>query len=171
MKSIGKIFLFVLLSVGILASPLAFAAPVDGATKQIQHVVFLMQENHSFDEYEIEALIEYVFRRNGAAGPAYPSIVAAGANATILHYTVNDRPLLADDLLLIDAGAELDCYCADITRTSNPTPKCVSVLQVSSNKGQSESLPITTATSAFVLLIRVSFSRLRPVTSKQNPHR
>jgi Xaa-Pro aminopeptidase len=68
-------------------------------------------------EYEIEALIEYEFRRHGAAGPAYPSIVAAGANATILHYTTNDRRLTEDQLLLIDAGAELDYYCADITRT------------------------------------------------------
>ena len=68
-------------------------------------------------EYEVEALIDYVFRRNGAAGPAYPSIVAAGTNATILHYTTNDRRLGADDLLLIDAGAEYDFYCADVTRT------------------------------------------------------
>jgi len=68
-------------------------------------------------EYEIEALIEYTFRRHGASGPAYPSIVAAGANATILHYTSNDRQLGGEDLLLIDAGAEYDCYCADITRT------------------------------------------------------
>ena len=68
-------------------------------------------------EYEIEALIDYVFRRNGAAGPAYPSIVASGANATILHYTTNDRCLEAGDLLLIDAGAEYDFYCADVTRT------------------------------------------------------
>ena len=68
-------------------------------------------------EYEIEALIDYVFRRNGAAGPAYPSIVASGSNATILHYTTNDRRLEASDLLLIDAGAEYDFYCADVTRT------------------------------------------------------
>jgi Xaa-Pro aminopeptidase len=68
-------------------------------------------------EYEVEALIEYEFRRHGAAGPAYPSIVAGGANATILHYTTNDRRLVDDELLLIDAGAEFDCYCADITRT------------------------------------------------------
>ncbi len=68
-------------------------------------------------EYEIEALIEYEFRRHGATGPAYPSIVAAGANATILHYTNNDRQLGADELLLVDAGAEAECYCADITRT------------------------------------------------------
>jgi Xaa-Pro aminopeptidase len=68
-------------------------------------------------EYEIEALIDYTFRRRGAAGPAYPSIVASGANATILHYTDNARPLEGDELLLVDAGAERAGYCADVTRT------------------------------------------------------
>ncbi|MGH7896017.1 MAG: M24B family metallopeptidase, partial [Candidatus Binatia bacterium] len=68
-------------------------------------------------EYEIEALIDYTFRRRGATGWAYPSIVAGGSNATILHYTANDCPLGADDLLLIDAGAERAGYCADVTRT------------------------------------------------------
>jgi Xaa-Pro aminopeptidase len=68
-------------------------------------------------EYEVEALIDYTFRRRGATGWAYPSIVAAGANATILHYTANDCALGADDLLLIDAGAERLGYCADVTRT------------------------------------------------------
>jgi len=74
-------------------------------------------------EYEVEARIEYEFRRHGAAGPAYPSIVAAGGNATILHYTTNDRRLAEDQLLLIDAGAELDYYCADITRTFPVGPR------------------------------------------------
>ncbi len=73
-------------------------------------------------EYEIEALINYTFRRRGASGPAYDSIVATGANATILHYTDNDRPLGDDELLLIDAGSERAGYCADITRTF-PTGK------------------------------------------------
>src|SRR5262249_49008414 len=68
-------------------------------------------------EYEVEALIDGIFRRRGASGPAYPSIVASGANATILHYTANDRPLGADELLLIDAGSERAGYCADVTRT------------------------------------------------------
>ena len=68
-------------------------------------------------EYEVEALLDYIFRCNGASGPAYPSIVAGGANATILHYTTNDRRLDANEMLLIDAGAEYDFYCADITRT------------------------------------------------------
>jgi len=68
-------------------------------------------------EYEIEALIDYTFRRRGAAGPAYPSIVASGANATILHYVENDRRMEDGELLLIDAGAEWGGYCADVTRT------------------------------------------------------
>jgi Xaa-Pro aminopeptidase len=68
-------------------------------------------------EYELEALVDGTFRRRGATGPAYPSIVASGANATVLHYTENDRPLGADELLLLDAGAERAGYCADVTRT------------------------------------------------------
>ena len=68
-------------------------------------------------EHEIEALLEYVFRRSGAAGWAYPSIVAGGDNATVLHYTANDCVLRDGELLLIDAGDEIGCYCADITRT------------------------------------------------------
>src|SRR5207253_9269995 len=67
-------------------------------------------------EYEIEALVDFTFRRRGATGPAYPSIVAAGRNATVLHYTDNCRALGADELLLLDAGAERDGYCADVTR-------------------------------------------------------
>src|SRR6185503_4884602 len=68
-------------------------------------------------EYEVEALIDFTFRRRGATGPAYPSIVAGGANGTVLHYTANDCPLGEADLLLIDAGAERSGYCADVTRT------------------------------------------------------
>ncbi len=68
-------------------------------------------------EYEIEAEIEYAFRVNGAEGPAYPSIVAGGANATVLHYTENRSLLEEHDLLLVDAGAEMNLYCGDVTRT------------------------------------------------------
>jgi hypothetical protein len=69
-------------------------------------------------EYELEALIDYTFRRSGATGPAYPSIVASGANATILHYVENTRQMHDGELLLIDAGAEWGGYCADVTRTA-----------------------------------------------------
>jgi Xaa-Pro aminopeptidase len=74
-------------------------------------------------EFEIEALVDYTFRRRGASGPAYPSIIAGGANATILHYTDNTAALAAADLLLIDAGAEYAGYCADVTRTFPVGPR------------------------------------------------
>lgn len=68
-------------------------------------------------EFQIEALIEQVFRQRGAAGPAYTSIVGAGPNATVLHYINNDGELRDGDLLLVDAGAEYKGYASDITRT------------------------------------------------------
>jgi Xaa-Pro aminopeptidase len=68
-------------------------------------------------EYELEALIERVFRQHGASAPAYTSIVGAGANATVLHYINNDGELRDGELLLIDAGAEYKGYASDITRT------------------------------------------------------
>jgi Xaa-Pro aminopeptidase len=68
-------------------------------------------------EYEIQAEMDYIFRKSGAQGPAYPSIVASGENACILHYTTNNRQMRDGELLLIDAGASYDYYNADITRT------------------------------------------------------
>ncbi len=68
-------------------------------------------------EYEVEALIEYMFRKNGAAAPAYSSIVGSGPNATVLHYINNDATLRDGELLLVDAGAEYRGYASDITRT------------------------------------------------------
>ena len=68
-------------------------------------------------EYDVEAELLHEFRRHGAQAPAYTPIVASGANACVLHYVANDQPLKDGDLLLIDAGAELDCYASDITRT------------------------------------------------------
>ncbi|HEY5898257.1 MAG TPA: Xaa-Pro aminopeptidase [Burkholderiales bacterium] len=68
-------------------------------------------------EYEVEAELLHEFRRQGAQFPAYSPIVAAGANACVLHYVANDAALAEGDLLLIDAGCELDGYASDITRT------------------------------------------------------
>lgn len=68
-------------------------------------------------EYEVQAEIEHLFRRQGAMGPAYPSIVASGANACVLHYTENTRQMQEGDLLLIDAGCAYQYYNSDITRT------------------------------------------------------
>ena len=68
-------------------------------------------------EYEIEAELLHEFRRGGAQSPAYASIVAGGANACVLHYVQNDAVLNDGDLLLIDAGCEVDGYASDVTRT------------------------------------------------------
>jgi Xaa-Pro aminopeptidase len=68
-------------------------------------------------EYELEAELGHVFRAQGAAGPAYSSIVGSGVNATILHYIRNDQRLAKGDMVLIDAGVELDGYASDVTRT------------------------------------------------------
>lgn len=68
-------------------------------------------------EYELEALIEYVFRARGAVGPSYTTIVGGGDNATILHYVENNARLKDGELVLIDAGAEFQYYGSDITRT------------------------------------------------------
>ena len=67
-------------------------------------------------EYEIEAELLHEFRHAGMV-PAYSSIVGGGANGCILHYTENSAQLNDGDLLLIDAGAEYDCYASDVTRT------------------------------------------------------
>jgi Xaa-Pro aminopeptidase len=68
-------------------------------------------------EYELEAVIDYTFRKNGGAGPGYSTIVGAGENATILHYVENSCAIGPDDLVLVDAGCEYAYYTADITRT------------------------------------------------------
>lgn len=68
-------------------------------------------------EYEIEAELLHEFRRSGAQAPAYTPIVAGGARACVLHYVENSAVLRDGELLLIDAGCELDGYASDITRT------------------------------------------------------
>ena len=69
------------------------------------------------NEFEIQALLEYTFRRYGADRPAYASIVGSGPNSTVLHYNRDDRYMKAGDLLLIDAAASFGGYAADVTRT------------------------------------------------------
>ena len=78
---------------------------------------FRHEPQGSVCEYEIEAELLHEFRRHGAQSPAYASIVAAGANACVLHYAAANAELRAGELCLIDAGCELDGYASDITRT------------------------------------------------------
>jgi Xaa-Pro aminopeptidase len=81
------------------------------------HVRAMRTTRPGMMEYEIEAELLYEFRRHGAQFPAYWPIVAGGPNACVLHYRNNDRQLGDGELLLIDAGCELDGYASDITRT------------------------------------------------------
>src|SRR5205807_7779738 len=92
----------------------------------MQHAADIAAEAHiaamktvlpGMKEYEVEALIEHIFRRRGAAGPSYSSIIGGGANATVLHYVENSGELRDGELVLIDAGAEYKGYASDITRT------------------------------------------------------
>jgi len=73
-------------------------------------------------EYELEAEIGYGFRKRGAAGHAFAPIVAGGERACTLHNVANDAPLSADELIVVDVGAEADHYAADITRTISLAP-------------------------------------------------
>lgn len=99
-------------------------------------------------EYEVQAAMEYQWRLAGARHNGYPSIVAAGANACILHYIENDSLIEDGDLLLIDAAAEVDGYSSDITRTfpvngrfSEPQRAMYEVVLEAQKKGVAMSTP------------------------------
>ncbi len=81
------------------------------------HVRAMQTTRPGMYEYQVEAELLHEFRRNGSQFPAYGSIVAGGRNACVLHYRGNDAQLRDGELLLIDAGCELDGYASDITRT------------------------------------------------------
>jgi Xaa-Pro aminopeptidase len=84
----------------------------------VQSHLHVMQElSPGQMEYEIEADLQYHFARRGARFTAYPSIVGGGSNACVYHYIENDQPLVAGDLVLIDAGSEYEYYASDVTRT------------------------------------------------------
>ncbi|MFO1031638.1 MAG: aminopeptidase P N-terminal domain-containing protein [Planctomycetota bacterium] len=81
------------------------------------HVAAMRATRAGLHEYEVQAVLEAEFRRAGSPRNGYPSIVASGRNACVLHYHDNDRRMQNGDLLLIDAGAEVGGCTADITRT------------------------------------------------------
>jgi Xaa-Pro aminopeptidase len=84
--------------------------------------------DQTMTEYQVQTELEYIFRKNGSRYNAYPSIVAGGNNACVLHYIDNNQNLSDADFILIDAGAELDYYASDITRTYRVSSK-VNALQ------------------------------------------
>lgn len=81
------------------------------------HARAMRRTRPGMHEYQVEAELLYEFRRHGAQFPAYTTIVAAGANACTLHYNANSAPMRDGELVLVDAGCELDGYASDITRT------------------------------------------------------
>src|SRR5690606_751335 len=81
------------------------------------HKAAMVEAKPGVNEFEIEAFIDYQFRKQGAQRVGYGSIVAGGKNACCLHYRANNEALKDGDLLLVDAGAEFSYYTSDITRT------------------------------------------------------
>ncbi len=85
--------------------------------RAMQHCAAQLRAGQEVREYHLEAELLHAFRTQGAQAPAYNSIVAAGANACVLHYRADRAPIRSGDLVLIDAGCEYDSYASDITRT------------------------------------------------------
>jgi Xaa-Pro aminopeptidase len=81
------------------------------------HKTAMRKARGGMKEWQIEAEVDFAFRSRGATGPSYPSIIASGPNAAILHHIQNRREMRAGELLLIDAGCEYEFYASDITRT------------------------------------------------------
>src|SRR5512137_2518674 len=81
------------------------------------HLAALRDGRPGVREYQVQAEIEYAFRRRGGNGPGFGTIVAAGTNATVLHYRAGDAELREGELCLVDAGGEYGLYTADVTRT------------------------------------------------------
>lgn len=88
-----------------------------GAISCDAHLAAMAAGRPGVFEHELEAVINYTFRKRGSDGPGYAPIVGAGANATILHYVENRCAIADGDLVLVDAGCEVEHYTADITRT------------------------------------------------------
>jgi Xaa-Pro aminopeptidase len=98
------------------------AADIEGMRRAVAisreaHIAAMRLSRPGMHEYELQAIVEYVFTSRGARGAAYTSIVGAGVNGTVLHYMTNRARIKDTDLVLIDAGAEVDYYCGDLTRT------------------------------------------------------
>jgi Xaa-Pro aminopeptidase len=85
--------------------------------RTMQACARMLREGQDVREFHLDAELMHEFRMGGSQYPAYSSIVAAGANACVLHYRADVAPVHAGELVLIDAGCELDGYASDITRT------------------------------------------------------
>jgi Xaa-Pro aminopeptidase len=120
------------------------------------HVKAMAAARPGMHEYQLEAVIEGSFRAEGATGWAYPTIVGSGPNACILHHIENDRRMRAGDLVLVDAGCEVDGYAADITRTFPVSGRF--------RKGQRELYDLVLAAQ------KAALAEVRPGNTLDTPH-
>ena len=95
----------------------AGAISAQAHVRAMQRSSRMLRAGEEVREYHLDAELLHAFREQGSQYPAYGSIVAAGANACVLHYRADKAPVRAGELVLIDAGCELDGYASDITRT------------------------------------------------------
>jgi len=95
----------------------AASISADAHVRTMQRCAGMIRAGREVREYHLDAELLHEFRRHGSQYPAYGSIVAAGGNACVLHYRADTGLIRAGELVLIDAGCELDGYASDITRT------------------------------------------------------
>ncbi|MDO4795498.1 MAG: aminopeptidase P N-terminal domain-containing protein [Brachymonas sp.] len=95
----------------------ACAISAQAHVRAMQTTARMLRAGQDVREYHIEAELLHAFRSQGAQGPAYGNIVAAGGNACVLHYQAGNAPIRDGEMVLIDAGCELDGYASDITRS------------------------------------------------------
>lgn len=95
----------------------ACAISAQAHVRAMQTTARMLRAGEDVREYHIEAELLHTFRSQGAQGPAYGNIVAAGGNACVLHYQAGNAPIRDGEMVLIDAGCELDGYASDITRS------------------------------------------------------
>ena len=143
----------------------------DAATDSLRRACQLSAEGHleamrfaqpAMYEYQVQAALEYYWRLNGSRHNGYPSIVAAGHNACILHYIDNDSRIGESDLVLIDAAAEVDGYSSDITRTfpangafTAPQRAMYEVVLEAEKKGMAMAAPGTTMGDIHETAVRI----------------
>ncbi len=126
-------------------------------------------------EFEIQALAEYTFRRNGADGPAYGSIVGSGPNSTTLHYNKNDRFMQAGDVVNMDMAANYGGYSADLTRTvpvsGKYSPEQREIYQIVYDAQQAgerqvkAGAPVRTSSDSATAVIKAGLTRLGLIES------
>ena len=122
------------------------------------------------NEFELQALVEYTFRRNGAIRPSFATIIGSGPNSTTLHYNADDRPMRAGEVAVMDIGSSYHGYAADVTRTIpvsgtfTPPQRAVYQLvrdaQAAAERAATVNAPASAMTRAAVAVVSAGLARL-----------